>query len=113
MANFANAFLFVVALISPFLVAIFVADKRWKKVGATIFVAYLVTYIGLSLAGRYAIANHGGNDWTREWCPKGLVYDYISPAGRSKTDFTLAGAAFWPCILIDHLLWHRTKQARV
>jgi hypothetical protein len=113
MANFASAFLFVSALLSPFLLAILFIKKQWKRTGLAILMVYLITYVGLSLGGSYTSANHGGNDWKREWCPKGLVYEYTSRAGRSKTDFTLAGAAFWPCILIDHLLWHRTQKAQV
>lgn len=105
--------LFLVGLAAPILVAAVVVFKKWKRAGLILPAVYLMAYVGLSLGGNFTIANHGGNDWRREWCPKGLVYEYTSPSGRSKTDFTAIGTIFWPCIFIDHLLWHRTQEANL
>lgn len=113
MTDYVYPVIFVIALASPFLFLIFFFWKKWLRTGIIVFSVYAMTYVILSLGGKYTTANNGGNDWTKEWCPKGLVYEYTSPAGRSKTNFTIAGAAFWPCIIIDRLAWHRTTEAVV
>ncbi len=84
-----------------------------KKTGAMLLCFYVVTYVIFSLNGRYVVANHGGMDWRREWCPKYLVVEYVSYAGRAKTAFTVLGTFFWPCIVLDQFLWHRTSEAKV
>lgn len=111
MGDYTHSLIFTVALASPLLTLAFVLVKKRFKAGMIFFTLYALVYVVLSLAGKYTIANHGGNDWRKEWSPKGLVYEYTSPAGRSRTEFTMVGAAYWPCIFIDHLLWHRTTEA--
>ena len=108
MADFAYRIAFVLMLAIPVIGLSVIVWKRWLKFGAILLVIYAAIYAALSMAGHYSVANRGGNDWRREWCPAGLIQEYTSPAGRTKTDFTLAGATFWPCILVDHIFWHRT-----
>lgn len=107
------AIAFALALASPLLVGAIVVLKKWSKPGGVLLVVYVAIYIPLSLGGQYTVANHGGNDWRREWLPRGLAYEYVSRAGRSKTDLTLVGGIFWPCIVLDHLFWHKTTAASV
>jgi hypothetical protein len=101
---------FLLALVFPLAATVVVVAKKWWKAGAVLLLAYVTIYFLLSLNGQYSITNHGGNDWRRAWMPKGLVCEYTSPAGRTKEELTLAGAAFWPCIVADRILWHRTTD---
>ena len=56
-----------------------------KKIGIILFLAYVATYVPFSIAGRYVISNHGGSDWTRNWCPQYLVCKYRAFSGRTRT----------------------------
>ncbi|NOS71635.1 MAG: hypothetical protein HOP33_17135 [Verrucomicrobia bacterium] len=112
MSDFLPVILFICALALPLVTLPLVIAKR-RKIGVILLIVYLGTYAGLSLAGSYIIANHGGMDWRKEWCPKFLVEEYVAPSGRTKTNVTIIGAVFWPCICLDHLLWHRTTEAEV
>jgi hypothetical protein len=107
------AIAFALALAFPLLVLGVVVFKRWLKLGAGLLGLYVAIYIPLSVGGQYVVANHGGNDWRREWLPRGLAFEYVSRSGRSRTDLTLVGAVFWPCLFFDHLFWHRTSAASV
>lgn len=102
-----EAILFFAALLFPF-AFFWVVWHKWQRFGAVLLAVYVLSYLPFTLAGRYVIANHGGSDWRREWVPKFLVVAYLGLAGREKTRFTLGGAAYWPCILLDHMMWHRT-----
>lgn len=109
MANYFYAFVFVIFLALP-LIFFTLIWRKFPKAGITCLLIYLLTYIGLSLAGKYVTGNRGGNDWQREWCPKGLIYASTAPSGRATTSYTIGAPLFWPCILIDHLAWHRTHE---
>jgi len=85
--------------------------KWWRLFGLVLFFAYLLSYILMSLGGHRIVANHGGSDWRREWCPRFLVEDYTALSGRTRTTLTPLGRLYWPCIGLDHLLWHRTQAA--
>ena len=87
--------------------------RRWPKVAIGSLAAYLISYLPLTLSGVYTVANHGGSDWTREWLPRFLMVEYAGPTGRRKTDVTIVGALYWPCILVDRFLWHRTSAAEI
>lgn len=76
-------------------------------------VLYLVSHVPLTLSGVYTVANHGGSDWRREWLPSFLMVEYAALTGRTKTAITLVGALYWPCILADRFLWHRTSEVQV
>jgi hypothetical protein len=105
--------IFLAAFALP-LVYFAVVWRRWPKVAIVSFALYLISYLPLTLSGTYTVANHGGRDWRHEWLPKYLVVDYVSlMSGRTRTYITLAGAFYWPCILIDRLVWHRTVAADV
>jgi len=81
----------------------------WTRFGMGVLAGYLLSYILMSLLGRQIVANHGGSDWRREWCPRFLVEDYMAFSGRTRTTLTPLGMLYWPCICVDHLLWHRTR----
>ena len=112
MLDYLYTFAFVAALAFP-VVYFAVVWRKWPKVGIVSVGVYFVSYCVLTLSGEYAVANHGGNDWRREWLPKFLMTEYVAPSGRTKSDITLAGAFYWPCIMIDRLLWHRTSEENV
>lgn len=112
MADYFKSVLFVCALASP-LVIFPLLIRKFRKTGISLLIVYLGIYFGLSLSGGYVVGNHGGNDWRRQWCPKFLVKEYDSFSGRTKTSLTTVGAGFWPCIVLDRLLWHRTTEADV
>jgi hypothetical protein len=110
MHDYLYAVVFVVALASS-LVCFAVLWSKWRKVAWISLVAFLGSYCGLTFSGEYAVTNHGGSDWRREWLPKFLMVERVSPTGRAKSDITLLGAVYWPCIVIDRLVWHRTSVA--
>lgn len=101
---------FLLALVLPLAAMVVVVAKKWWKAGAVLLLAYVTIYFLISLNGHYSVTNHGGNDWRRAWMPKGLAYEYTSLAGRTKEGFTLVGAVFWPCIVTDRIIWHRTTD---
>jgi len=82
---------------------------RWTRLGRAVLVAYLLSYVPLSLLGHQTVANHGGSDWQQEWCPRFLVEEYRGITGRTRTVLTPLGTFYWPCICLDHLLWHRIR----
>ena len=84
----------------------------WKRpsIGYKALAIYIMSYLPFSLAGEYVIANHGGQDWRREWCPKQLVIEYQSPSGRPKMRWTLLCAPFLPLVVLDQLFWHRSSH---
>lgn len=110
MTDAAYTITFLLALVLPLAAVFVVVSKKWWKSGTVLLIAYVSIYILLSLNGHYSVTNHGGNDWRRAWMPNGLAYEYTSPAGRTKEQFTLVGAAFWPCFKADRFLWHRTTD---
>ena len=112
MFDFFYAFMFVAALALP-LVLFGLIWRKSRKAGVISLMVYLVSYFFLSVNGEYVIANRGGNDWRREWLPKFLVVEYTAPSGRTKTEMTLGGAMYWPCLLIDRMGWHRSSVAEV
>ena len=112
MGDFVESFLFVCALATPLLVLPLLI-RRFRKVGVSLLILYLGIYLGLSLAGDFVVGNHGGSDWRRQWCPKFLVEENVSFSGRTKTSITTIGALFWPCLVLDRLIWHRTMEADV
>ena len=112
MLDYLYAFTFVAALILP-VVYFALIWRKWPKVGLVSLAVYLIGYVPLTLLGTYTVANHGGSEWTHEWLPKYLMIEYTSRSGRTKSDITLAGAVYWPCIFIDRLVWHRTTTADV
>lgn len=107
MFNYLHAVAFITVLALP-LAYFVVVWRTWPRVGLVSLVLYLVSYLLLTLSGSYAVANYGGNDWRREWLPKYLMVEYVSLSGRTKSNITLAGAVYWPCILVDRLVWHGT-----
>ncbi len=82
---------------------------RWTRLGLGVLAGYLLSYVLMSLGGHPIVANHGGSDWRREWCPRFLVEAYVAFSGRTRTTLTPLGMLYWPCICVDHLLWHRTR----
>jgi hypothetical protein len=112
MLDYLHAFAFVAALALP-LAYFSVVWRKSRRVGWVSLAVYLVSYIPLTLSGAYTVANHGGSDWRREWLPRCLMVEYVAASGRTKTDTTIVGALYWPCILIDRFLWHRTSTAEV
>jgi hypothetical protein len=82
--------------------------KRKSKFAALALCVYLLTYVCLSTTGMYVLVNHGGSDWSVEWHPKYLACAYVGHVGRTKTRLTAPGLLFWPCVLVDRCLWHRT-----
>jgi hypothetical protein len=84
---------------------------KWRRSGLIpALCCYVLSYILMSLSGHPAVANHGGSDWRREWFPKYLLEDYAAPSGRTRASLTSLGKLYWPCIFLDHLLWHRTER---
>jgi len=64
------------------------ARSRRRLAGAAMLLAYLGGYLFLSAGGRYLTASHGGEEWSRSWCPRLLAEPYRSPTGRQRTTFT-------------------------
>jgi hypothetical protein len=70
---------------------------------------YAVSYLVLTLSGEYIIANHGGADWTREWCPQFVVQrDERELLARPRVEITRLGWCYLPLLAADRLLWHKT-----
>jgi hypothetical protein len=86
----------------------YVMLRRRKGVRASriALAVYIALYCILSATGNYATANHGGMDWRQEWCPRFLVRTYITI--RVHAELTPLGNLYWPCVLIDRLVWHPT-----
>lgn len=101
-------FAFVAALAVP-LMYFALIRRKWPRVGLISLALYVVSYFLMTISGTFTIANHGGNDWRCEWIPKYLMTQYTGLSGRPKSGITLAGAVYWPCILIDRIVWHRGK----
>ena len=96
------------ALIPVVLLALaFRAKSRWRFIPLA---AYLVSYLPMSLSGKYLVSNHGGADWASEWWPLYLGAQYHAPSGRAKAGFTHVGSAFWPLVFFDQFIWHRTHE---
>lgn len=80
--------------------------------GLRFFVIWLAAYVGsyalLSSEGRFIFANHGGLDWTYRWGPAHLVEEYWII--RSHERLTMLGIPYWPCIVVDRLVWHRPSE---
>ena len=95
--------------IVPFLLfaLTFRLKKRWRVLP---FALYLLSYLPLTLMGRFEMGNHGGMDWQVEWCPKYLMGTYKRKLGRTSVGISPIGAAFWPLLVLDHLDWHRTHE---
>jgi hypothetical protein len=110
--DFFYAFIFVAALGLP-VVFFAVVWRKSRKAGVISLAVYLVSYVFLSVNGGYAVANAGGNDWRGEWLPKFLMVEYTAPSGRTNTEMTFGGAVYWPCLLIDRIVWHRSSVAGV
>lgn len=109
MNDYLHAIAYIIGIITP--VFVFpIACVKWRKVALIALIVYLVSYIPFSIYGKHVVANHGGADWREEWVPKYLIEDYTAFSGRTKTRFTLIGTIYWPCIVIDHLVWHRTQE---
>lgn len=104
-----NSFVLFAALLLP-VGCLPLVIRQWPKVGLSLLALYVIIYIPLTVSGKYVVANHGGADWQREWLPKALMVDYRGFSGRTKAGLTLAGALYWPCILLDRFLWHRTEE---
>lgn len=102
-------YVFIIALAVP-LVGIPILFLWRPKAGIVFLGVYLLSYLPFSMAGNYVIANHGGDHWTEEWIPQMLMTEYSGLVGRTKTEITLAGAAYWPCIISDRFIWHRTTD---
>jgi hypothetical protein len=82
--------------------------KGRSRVQLAFVSVYFLTYVCLSVAGKYRLVNHGGSDWSVQWHPKYLARAYVGFSGRTKSRLTRAGVVFLPCILADRCLWHRT-----
>jgi len=79
--------------------------RKWS-VDLLIIAAYVGSYALLSLDGRFIYANHGGSHWSKRWGPYHLVEEYwiIRPHER----LTMLGVLYYPCIVVDRLVWHRS-----
>ena len=104
-----SGLLFVTALMCPVTVLPLIIRKQGRA-GWLVLAVYLASYLPFSLTGEWVTANHGGPHWTCEWLPQGLMEDYRGFSGRPKTRLTVPGALYWPCIVGDRLLWHRTRD---
>jgi hypothetical protein len=83
---------------------------RSKKLRRRLLALYVASYVPLTLAGEYTIANHGGMDWRREWVPVFVLREYRAPNGCTKLALTVAGVFYLPLIVADQLLWHCTDS---
>ena len=81
--------------------------KRRRWIGIVFLLIYGATYVPFSRAGTYVTNNHGGDHWTRDWCPPHLVYAYRAMSGRTRIAYTDWGMVYLPCILLDRCFWHR------
>lgn len=84
------------------------AWRRGSRLGRSLVVLYVLSYVGWSATGRYVTANHGGQEWRIEWCPAGLVTESVASSGRTRARLTVLGVLYWPGIMIDRLVWHRS-----
>jgi hypothetical protein len=105
--------LFLAALVVPVLMLAGIGHLLWKGrsfVALDVLLIYLITYVALTLQGEYLVGNRGGSDWAKEWAPDLLVESYRAPSGRARTRLTVCGAFFWPCLVVDRLVWHKTDH---
>ena len=78
-----------------------------RRLALLALTAYLTTYALLSSQGQFILANHGGAHWTNRWGPAHLVEPYQGMI-RSKERLTPLGLLYYPCIVLDRLIWHRS-----
>ena len=112
MSEYFSAFIWVAAFVVPVLLFPAIASKS-RRLGGLAVGLYVVSYLPFTISGSYVTSNHGGSEWTRAWIPRHLMVEYTGQSGRTKTDITTLGGLYWPCILIDRLIWHRGLRADV
>jgi hypothetical protein len=78
-------------------------NGRPKLVGA-LAALYLVSYMLFSLQGGYVLANHGGDHYTRSWCPKFVIVEYWIIRGHIRP--TVLAAVYLPLVILDRLFVH-------
>ncbi len=102
-----DTIIFLLCVLLP-LVGFAILLKKRNRIAALAFGIYLLSYLPFTLTGKYIIANHGGSDWRKEWCPKHLSYPYRAFSGRSRIGYSLLAALYWPPLVLDKWLWHET-----
>jgi hypothetical protein len=78
--------------------------KRYPKLLASVAALYIGSYLLLSVNGSYMIANHGGSDWTKSWCPAYLLIEYWKP--RPKLLPTPLAVFYGPLLVLDRMIIH-------
>jgi hypothetical protein len=84
-------------------------NRRNKKIIIFIWILHLCSYIPFSLSGEFELCNFGGSDWRTLWHPNALTRTYMGYSGRTKSTISLAGVFYYPYIILDRMLWHKTK----
>lgn len=86
-----------------------VSARNWRAKGvACLLGLYVVLYVFLSLRGAYIGHNQGGSDNRDTWFPAYCAESFVSPAGRQKVRLTAVGWLFFPLMLVDRVVIHRT-----
>ena len=101
--------LWLIGHLIPFLAFWLFFRKKGRRAGRLGLAAYVGIYIILSAVGRFFVINHGGSDWTTEWCPPALVRVSLAFSGRLHAELTPIGMLFWPCLAVDRVTWHAPK----
>ena len=91
-----------------FLVCLFAALRRSRRLGIAFLAAYFGLYVVLSTQGRYIGANYGGDDNETVWAPALLVERELGI--RWHEGPTLAGIVYMPLVEIDRRVWHRSRD---
>lgn len=102
-----------ILLIGSCLVLVVLGICLWKRIGRKrilFLVCYVLVYVVLSAVGQSQVINHGGRDWCQEWHPKWVLVRQRGFSGRPKAELTPLGCVFWPCLMIDSLVWHPTER---
>ena len=77
---------------------------------AIFLLLYVGSYVPLSMNGEYALANHGGQHWTRSWCPRYVIEVEVGRVGRPKIHLSHLAVIFWPLFVADTWLWHPAME---
>ena len=78
--------------------------KRRPKLVVALAVIYFGSYTLLSVNGAYIMANHGGDHWSRTWCPAYVMVEY--QILRTKIRPTVLAACYLPLVVLDRLIVH-------
>jgi len=100
-------FLGLIALATAVTIPIVLGRRRLSLMTAWLAV-YVIAYVVLSWRGGYIGHNLGGADNRETWFPAHCGESHISRVGRQKAHLNALGSFFFPLVVVDRTLVHRT-----